>query len=466
MFGLVATLCIGCSEDTSEETPSPPPGPEEWNRDVTPPGDAEAAEKRASCTYAAGTLPAETQGASFPSGKEIPIDHIIIVMMENRSFDHYFQMLPEFGQSDVDVADADFSNPDTDGNPVPIFHDTEYCFVDTRHSWDGTHQQIAGGNMTGFVTSNEGFHEFPQMQLEMLTGSRAMAYYDGADLPFYYWLANEFAIGDRYFSSLPGPTLPNRMYLYGATSYGAVHNSLPPEEDMIIDWLEARELDWKVYATDAPAMAIYVSKVQTLLAHKAPIEQFYEDAAAGNLPQVAFIDPDLSLSPDIYTRNDEHPPAVAQVGQLFTAKITDALLRSPNWPRSAMFFTYDEHGGTYDHVTPPEACIPDDYEPTLEPGDPDKPLDRYGVRVPFIVVSPFAKKHHVAHETYDHTSILRFVQARFVMPAFTARDANALAPWDMFDFDNPAHLEPPVVTLPLLPDQQLDICAALFPEGN
>jgi len=413
--------------------------------------------------YQKGSLPAETQGASYPSGNAIPVDHIIVVMMENRSFDHYFQKLPEYGQPDAEVAPDDFSNPDTDGNPVTIFRDTQYCFVDTDHHWDGTHRQINGGAMDGFVTTNEGFHEFPQTGLEMLTGARAMGYYTAEDLPFYYWLANEFALGDHYFSSMPGPTFPNRMFLYGATSYGHVHNNVPPPGDMIIDWLEARQLDWKVYASATPAMAMYVSEISTLLAHKATTQDFLDDAAAGRLPQVAFVDPDVGLATGQFDTNDEHPPALPQLGQSFVASIVDALTRSPNWSRSALFLTYDEHGGQYDHVVPPAACPPDDLAPKLEPGDPDKPFDQYGLRVPFIVVSPYAKKHYVGHQIYDHTSIMRFIQARFVMPAFTNRDANALAPWDMFDFENPPHATPPTVELPSTPQSAFDACAQLFP---
>ena len=101
-------------------------------------------------------LPAETLGRSFPQGREIPIDHILVVMMENRSFDHYFQKLPEFGQEEVDVAPPGFSNPDTLGEQVGIYRDTNYCFVDTSHSWTAIHTQVNGGKMDGFVRTNEG----------------------------------------------------------------------------------------------------------------------------------------------------------------------------------------------------------------------------------------------------------------------------------------------------------------------
>jgi phospholipase C len=446
------------------------PGPEAWNREVVPPSDAEASAARTACSYGRGALPAETQGASYPMGSDIPIDHVFVVMMENRSFDHYFQKLPEYGQPEADVAPAGFSNRDSDGNEVPIFQQQAYCFVDTDHGWNAVHEQIASGQidrMGGFVTSNEGSHEMPAMgNLEMFSGRRAMGYYDASDIPFYYWLANEFALGDRYFSSLPGPTFPNRMYLLGASSYGLVRNSLPGDYDIIVDYLEEREVDWKVYASGSASIGMYISKVKYLADHVVRIDQFFEDAKSGNLPQFAFIDPKVGLATGEWDNNDEHPPALAQIGQHFVATLVEALTKSPAWPRSAMFLSYDEHGGLYDHVEPPSACPPDDLAPQLEAGDVDAAFDQLGPRVPFIVVSPYAKKHYVSHEIYDHTSITRFIGARFTVPAITARDANALAPFDMFDFDHPPHLDPPAIQLPNIPTSQDAVCSEIFETGG
>src|SRR5690606_26380105 len=139
----------------------------------------------------------------------------------------------------------------------------------------------------------------------------------------------------------------------------------------------------------------------------------------------------------------------------------DALTKSPVWARSALFLTYDEHGGLYDHVEPPPACPPDEHVVPLDDGT-EPSFDHYGIRVPFIVVSPYAKPHHVSHRVYDHTSILRFIEARFVMPAMTARDANAEAPWDMFDFSSPAFADPPAIAIPPVDQAKLDACRAIF----
>lgn len=461
---LLVALCplLGCSEDDPAPA-GPPPGPAEWNREVVEPSDAQARDARASCTYAAGALPAETQGDSFPNGAEIPIDHVVVAMMENRSFDHYFQKATEIGL-DVDVAPDDFQNSDPDGQPVSIFHDDLYCFVDTPHSWGSVHDQINGGAMDGFVTTAEGSHELPAAgTLDMLEGDRAMGYYTRDDLPLYYWIAENFAIGDRYFCSVAGGTWPNRMYLFAGTSFGRRSNDFPSGvENTIFDYLTLRGVSWKFYFSTTPTFAIMFEKYFELnqeAGRFVPIEQYYADAKDGKLPQVAFIDPGgTGTQPQRFS--DEHPPALMQIGQNWLGKAVEALMDGPHWERSAMFITYDEHGGLYDHVAPPSACPPDE----LPPEDTELAFDHLGVRVPFLVVSPFAKKSYVSHQTYDHTSIIRFIEARFVMPALTARDANAAAPWDMFDFAAAPNRERRPVPVPVVDPQKLAACDALWAE--
>lgn len=465
-FSLLPLLAlVGCSSDDEAPAPTGPtvlPGPAEWNKEVTPPSDEEAAATRAACGYKASALPAETQGASYPNGADIPIDHVLVMMMENRSFDHYFQKLPEYGQPDVDVAPSDFTNPDVDGNPVGIFRDTQYCFVDTAHSWNASHLQVNDGAMDGFFATNDGNHELPVGgTLEMLSGRRALGYHTQEDIPFYYWLANTFSIADRYFCSVQGPTLVNRMYLYASSSFGQIRNVIEAERTTLPDYMQLRELDWKIYSSTTPGFGAFVDDMIAYTGdHLSTIDQFFADAEAGTLPQMAFIDP--SLAREAWDSDDEHPPAMAQYGERLVARVVDALTRSPSWSRSALFITYDEHGGQYDHVAPPSACPPDDHAPKIEPGDVPGAFDQLGVRVPMMVVSPYAKKHHVSHEVYDHTSISRFIQARFVMPALSNRDANALAPWDMFDFENPPFLEPPAITIPEVPAAAATTCKSIF----
>ena len=426
------------------------PGPEKWNRDVTKPADDKAMAGRSECSYKAGSLAAETQGSSRPNGTEIPINHILLVMKENRSFDHMFQMLPQWGQPDVEVAPDGFTNPDKDGKPVAPFHDTQACFPDTNHTWAGVHRQENGGKMDGFVITNDHFMEDDEkFPAELLSGKRAMGYNAPTDLPFYYWLANEFGIADHYFCSVLGPTFVNRLYFYTATSFGLVDNGLPSVDTTdrnIFDELEKRQVDWKVYAVGTPGFGVLLQQAIQYKKHIRPFEEYLSDAAAGTLPSVAFIDPDLGTGR--VSTNDEHPPSPVSYGEQWTATVVDALTKSPNWGDSALFFTYDEHGGLFDHVVPPKACPPGDMDPKLSATDPKAGFDQLGIRVPMIVVSPYAKKHFVGHRTYDHTSILRFIEARFVLPALTNRDANAEAPWEFFDFENAQHKCPPSVKIP------------------
>ena len=441
--------------------------PPEWNRAVTPPPDGEAATKRSACDYAKGALPAETQGSSAPMGKDIPIDTIVVMMMENRSFDHYFQGAAKAGLTDIEVAPSNFANLDPDGKSIPIFRDNTYCFVDTAHGWSSVHKQINGGKMDGFVTSNDASHEMPipGMPLDMLLGNRGMGYYEEADIPFMYWVAKTFAIGDHYHCSVPAATWPNRMYLYAASSFGRGGNDFPENvAATLFDHLDVRGIPWRIYRSSTPCYAIFADRIVKILADPdkiTDIAQFYTDAAAGKLPPVVFVDAEFSIDgDDALTQDDEHPPAIMEYGQRTMARVADALTRSPQWKRSAMFVTYDEHGGLYDHVPPPKACPPDD-RPSDRAG-PGEGFDMLGVRVPFLVISPFAKKRFVGHKVYDHTSITRFIEARFTLPALSGRDANAEAPWEMFDFAGAPNLVPATVPIPTVDPAKASACKTLW----
>jgi len=455
---LFAVFAVGCNTDEVL------PGPAEWNRTVTAPSDSDAQAQRLSCGYKAGALPAETQGKSAPMGKKIPLDTIVVVMMENRSFDHYFQKLPEAGQPDVEVAPADYTNPDVDGTPLKPTRDLQRCFVDTAHGWNAVHRQYNGGKMDGFVKTNDGEHEGPaNVPMEMLRGTRALTYYAPEDLPFMFWAANTFAVADHYHSSVLGPTWPNRMYLYSASSWGKTDNHFPSDvASTLFRELNARQIEWKVYAHRLPGFGVLIDDYTSFPENVRPIDEFFSDAAAGKLPPVVFVDPDIGHERP--AANDEHPPAVMTVGQEWMSRVADAMMKSPQWKRSALFITYDEHGGLYDHVVPPPACPPDDgHGVEISATDEQAAFDRYGVRVPMVVISPFAKAHFVGHRTYDHTSILRLIQARWTLPAITGRDANAEAPWDMFDFDKPAFSTPPTGLPTVMIDQaQVDACTRLF----
>ncbi len=454
--GATGAAGAGSEAGAAGSTSTAPP---EWDRQVTAPADADAAQQRDACGYKKGALPKETLGTSIPTGADIPIDTVVIAMMENRSFDHYFQKAPAAGIP-VEVAPDDFSNPDPTGKPVTIFRDKTYCIADPAHGWTPVHAQYNGGKMDGFVKTNAGDSEHLACgPLTGLKGDRAMSYYEEADVPLTYFLARNFAVADHYHCSLLGPTWPNRMYLYAASSFGNTGNDFPKDYgDTIFDHLTTRGVSWKVYQSTTPGFAVFL---ETFLKYRAtnvvPIDQYYADAAAGTLPQVAFVDPGIGR--EGYQQNDEHPPAIMEVGQNWIGKIVDALTKSPQWKRSAMFITYDEHGGFYDHVVPPKACPPDD---RVDPkASPAVGFDQLGIRVPLMVVSPYVKKGFVSHEVYDHTSITRFLEARFTLPALSGRDANARIPMDMFDFASPPNATPPAIPIPPVDQAKLDACKAL-----
>ena len=410
----------------------------------------------ASCPFEAGALPVDTLPAGAPHGNAIPIDHIVVLMQENRSFDHYFGRLRPKGKRAAEGPPKGASNPDpTGGDPIRPFRQKATCDVeDVAHSWNASHAQYAGGAMDGFTTTNA-------VDVDP-SGSRAMGYYTRRELPFYFDLYRSFAIGDRYFASLLGPTYPNRQYLLVGTSFGRVHNDLDLSDSpkTIFEALDEAGASWKIYYEQIP-FALLLPYVAARPENRVPASEFAADAAADRLPNVSFVDPAFFGDPDV--RSDEHPPANVQVGQAWVADKVRTLMASPLWPRSALFLTYDEHGGYYDHVPPPPACVPDDIAPMLELGDVDEAFDRYGFRVPVVVVSPFARKRFVSHRVYDHTSILRFIETRFDLPALTARDANADPMLDLFDFANPPFMEPP--RLPAAPigprraEECLDIVA-------
>jgi phospholipase C len=406
------------------------------------------------CRFAAGALPAETLPPGGRHGSQIPIDHIVVLMQENRSFDHYFDRLFREGAPPERRLAPLPPNPDpTGGPPIHPFPKTALCDVaDVSHSWNASHAQWNDGENDGFTTTNAVAQD--------PSGSRALGTYGSADLPYYYALYATFAMSDRHFSSLLGPTYPNRLFLFAGTSFGHVHNDFPATNDQygpsIFDRLTDAGISWKVYFSDLPFTSL-LAKVRTVRPTRSvSIDDFYADAAAGTLPQVAFVEPRYFGGPN--EESDEHPPANPQAGQAFVADVVRALFESPLWPHTAMFLTYDEHGGYYDHVPPPRACVPGDQPPILQPGDVAADFDRYGFRVPFVVVSPYARPRFLSHRVQDHTSILRFIETRFDLPALTARDANADPLLDLFDFESPAFLTPPTLPEATLDPEQAAAC--------
>ncbi len=392
----------------------------------------------------------------------LPVNHIVVLMQENRSADSYLGHLNAL-QPDYE-AEPSSGNPDPlnpTGPPIVPFHKTVYCeSSDLNHSWNGEHQSYDNGAMDGFTAAND--INSANADPNDPNGSRTMGYYDQTDLPFYYGLYSTFATNDRYFQSVLSQTFPNRFYLYAGTSAGVIRNDVSGStQKSIFELLDANFVDWKVYTAQYPLSfpSILFKYVQDHAAqHVFPIDQYYTDAASGHLPSVSFVDPRFLDSPT--EESDEHPVSNVQVGQKFVSDVVNALMQSPNWHDSAMFLTYDENGGFYDHVPPPAAPKPDNIPPNLKPGDVPGAFDRYGFRVPVAVISPYSKPAYVSHVVDDHTSILRFIEMRFGLPALTNRDANADPMGDMFDFSKPHFATPPTLPEAVIDPGQLAACPA------
>jgi phospholipase C len=249
----------------------------------------------------------------------------------------------------------------------------------------------------------------------------------------------------------------------------------PPPHGTIFDRLSDHNVSWCDYFTDVPMTAVIPSIILKHAGHHAPISKFFHDCQAGTLPSVSFVDPGVGVVASIASAlaslpfpikeilqimgaNFSGPPAETEedpqnmyYGEAWAHGVIEAVLQSPKWDRTLLIYTYDEHGGYYDHVPPPGALPPDNIPPNLQPGDPAGGYDMYGPRVPAIVVSSRSKRGGVSNLTYDHTSILATIERKWNLPALTARDANANDIMDFLDPTGPTFLDPPYIQAPPKP---------------
>ncbi len=369
------------------------------------------------------------------------IQHVVVLMMENHSFDNLLGMVPHRvpGRTNVDGFTLKHGQPvevnlTTDGSRVFARPMSSPCQLvgHPGQDWNASHLSWDGGRNDGFVRAS---------------GPVAMSFWDNTDLPFTYSLVKHFPVGNRYFSSVLAQTYPNRRFLFCGTASGLVATngqafSTPAANGTIFDRLDQHHVDWANYYQQVPSAVIvpgFLTNARRRRVKK--IDRFFADAASGKLPAFTFLDPN-------YDNTSQENPQDIQVGERFVAKVVKALLHSPNWKHTAFFLTYDEHGGYYDHVPPPRAIKPDSIAPMPVPGRP--PLvpggyERYGFRVPTVVVSPWARAGYVSNVVQDHTSITAFIERKWNLPAMTFRDANAHPMTDYFDFTAPAFAEPPTL---------------------
>lgn len=328
----------------------------------------------------------------------VNVEHIIVLCMENRSFDHYFgaRALVE-GQVDVDGLTGDESNVDQQANPIPVYHLTNYMPEDPPHGWDQVHAQWNGGANDGFVIEHQKVHGDAIKQ-------EVMGYHLRDDLPVLYALADEYALCDRWFCSLLGPTWPNRYYLHCGTSDAKINNT-PPfiGPTSIQDACDDAGITNMNYYGDVP----WKWGAFPLLgfAGTDSFDEFFNRLDDGTLEEVVIIDPG-------FTSNDDHPAHDIQLGQALIATVYQALAQSQYWDKCLFIITYDEHGGFYDHVPPP--TTPDAEGPDFQ---------QQGFRVPSLVIGPHVRKGCVVHTVFDHASFPATVTRKFGLAELNERTA-------------------------------------------
>ena len=407
-------------------------------------------------TRAPGSLPFPGRPAGQPQPDLAPelanIDHIIVVMMENHSFDNYLGMLPHRVPALAGRVDG-FPAIGADGVPTATQVDAQ----GVRHraypmttpcqpggvsqDWNASHHAWDHGAMDGFLIGSS---------------PAALGYWDDATLPFYWSLASTFPVCDRYFSSTLCQTYPNRVFAMAGTAAGLVSTDTPPptvtpKNGHIFQVLDQYGVGWADYYAELPSPGLFgaawaAEQEGTHLfgpfgSVPATVAAFQAACTAGTLPPVVFVESD-------YQYGSEENPQDIRVGQSFVAGVVNALMSSPAWASSLLVFTYDEHGGYYDHVAPPAALNPGDGSHPSTPNTYGDDYTSLGFRVPTVIVSPWARAGFTSHTVYDHTSILATIERKWNLPALTYRDANANHLGDCLVSSGPAPFAAPPVLAP------------------
>ncbi len=492
-----------------------------------------------SCTVSGAAQVTATFVASLQS-----INHIIFLAQENRSFDSYFGAMHEYwAQNGIpdqafdglpqfnSPAGAAKTNPgcdpafpyppnsycqiDPQSPAVESFHFQTMCVENPSPSWGESHRDWSvqdpvaqTATMDGFVDSaaNDGRQHTDNLgQLAPYfdtNGVRAMGYYDGGDLNYYYALATAFSTSDSWFSPVMSRTPPNREYLIAGTSHGYAYPRGTNSSDQalipsttIFEVLDKAGISWKIYVNPAGGanpcqetdtacllgrsyihdfvfgdyIRKNISQYQTKIV---PITQFATDVQNNTLPQVGQIEPASDAGLDEHPTDNDPPPGQqaccsVQSGAAYVREFLSGanghpgIMGSSSWPNSVFILTWDEFGGFYDHVPPQPAMNPDgiapvdlfSYDPCYQNPNagPTCNFTYTGYRVPLVVISPYAKKNFVSHDVRDYTAILKLIETRFKLSALTARDAAQIGMDDphsgFFNFSNPSWLTPPT-TLP------------------
>jgi len=463
-------------------------------------------------TCAVSVNSATTATANF-SGTLQSINHVIFMLQENRGFTHYFGALREYWAANGFPDHPDFkglpqfNNPSEpaptnlgcDPNLSPVdnckigpnsptvtsFHMISQCIENPSPSWNESHVDwnvsdpvSATPTMDGWVRTAAGDARSGTPVFSDISGTRAMGYYDGTDLPYYYFMASSFATSDMWFSPAMTRTQPNRLYLMAATSAGRAYplpstmTQLPNKT--IFESLQDKNVSWRVYVTDDENIPLangteagMFTFANSHLDNFAPASQFFTDLTTGNLPSVVEIDPGFAKATDEHPGTDPSAPAGrVQTGGAYVSTLINALMKSPYWKDSVFVLTWDEGGGFYDYVPPQPMPSPDGIKPSMSidllPGDictdptqtgPTCDFVYTGYRVPMMVISPYSKKNYLSHATADYTAILKLIEKRFNLSPLTARDAAQIdMDTEFFDFSAPWLTPPAASSIPVQPD--------------
>ncbi|HWB79907.1 MAG TPA: alkaline phosphatase family protein [Nannocystaceae bacterium] len=437
-MGGIASLGIGvgaCNSDASSDDGTTSDGTTSTGADTTTTttsgtsssegSSSSGLDESSSSTGDTGPIMSDCEDAGSLTFEELvaPIEHIIVVMMENRSFDHVFGALALEGRT-VDGLTGSESNPNPAGGDVAVFAltDPDAVIFDPDHGWNGSRVQWNEGANDGFVESyvDEGA---PDPTL-------VMGYYERATLPVSYALADNYSLCDRWFASVMGPTWPNRFYLHLGTSGGMMTNDGVSEIPSVFDALTTAGITNVYYSSNVPFTLTY-GKTEGV----EQISAFYDALADGTLPQFSMVDPVFTdFAADPSTGTDDHPPADVTMGQAFLASVYAAVAASPLWNSTLLVITYDEHGGFFDHVPPPTTT--DDL--------PD--FEQLGFRVPAIVIGPHVRRGCVNSNVFDHVSVLSTVTRKWGLEPLTTRvDATA----DLSSCIDPSFVDDPQPPAPL-----------------
>ena len=401
---------------------------------------------------AAGTGGALAFGGLTRASSALPppnlsgINHIVVLMMENRSFDHFLGWLPNANGMQAGLAYADSNGTMHPTHALATDNtngDFQGCgFLDPGHSFEDGRVQYNGGACNGWLlngSDSDPSNGLPEQPNDIF----AIGYYPQAALDFFGRAALDWTVCDNYFCGILAETYPNRFHMHAAAT-DRLHNTSNPAGTAsgsfstlptIWDRLAASGYTGKYYFSDLPFLALWGTKYSGITT---PIAQFFADAAAGRLPNVSFIDPRFE-DESSGTSGDDHPHSDIRTGEFFINQIYNAVTTSPNWGSTVFIINYDEWGGFFEHVVPPVAPVPDATRAAgiAEGLNVDDPLfGLLGFRTPNLIVSPFARRGFISNEQFDHTSILKMIGWRFGLAPLTIRDQTANNLADTLDFSS------------------------------